>query len=178
MPKLALWLDAGTRLVVPLGRAAPLMLVFTAGLVAVYAKWWAWYGGLAWGPRFFVFAAVPASLFLAVRIQQAGRSARADALTLAVLVLSAWVACAGAIADLGTLNFCKSNGYQYEQLCWFTPDYSSLWQPVRSFPVLSSSTLLLALLCGVVFAYLAAPLLVALARSLRPRTAWLAGWGV
>ena len=38
---------------------------FLAGLVIVYAKWWAWPGGWFWGPRFFVFAAIPASIALA-----------------------------------------------------------------------------------------------------------------
>ena len=32
---------------------------FVAGLVLVYAKWWAWPGGWFWGPRFFVFACIP-----------------------------------------------------------------------------------------------------------------------
>ena len=56
-PGLLLWLGAGTRrLVRPYRRTMVLMLLVVAGLVLVYAKWWAWYGGVSWGPRFFVFA--------------------------------------------------------------------------------------------------------------------------
>ena len=179
MPGLALWLDGGTRRLFAGRRAVSMMLLFTAGLVLVYSKWWAWYGGSAWGPRFFVFAAVPASVFLAARIQRGERSPRAAALTLCVLVLSAWVSCAGAIADLNAVSsFCASDGFQNEQLCWFTPDYSSLWQPVRQFPQLTTATTLVALYCGIVLSCLAAPLVAALARSVRPRSSWIAGWRV
>ena len=179
MPGLVLWLDGSTRRLVPGRRSVSMMLLFTAGLVLVYSKWWAWYGGLTWGPRFFVFASIPASLFLATRIRHAGRSRAMDALALAVLVLSAWVATAGAIADIGQVfSFCANDGYANEQLCWFTPDYSSLWQPVRQFPHLTTSTTVVGLYCGVVFTYLAAPLVAGLLRSARPTPAWLRGWRI
>jgi hypothetical protein len=182
MPGLALWLDRRTRLLVrpvPGQPAVTMMLLFTAGLVLVYAKWWAWYGGLAWGPRFFVFAAIPASVLLAARIWRAGRSPSADAVTLGVLVLSAWVGCAGAINDRQqALAICSANHNQNEQLCWFTPDYSPLWQPVRQFPHLTASTMVVALYCGVVFCYLAAPLAVGLLRSVHLPKSWAEGWRI
>lgn len=181
MPGLALWLDRRTRLLVrpaPGQPAVTLMLLFTAGLVLVYSKWWAWYGGLAWGPRFFLFAAVPASVLLAARIWSAGRSPSADAVTLAVLVLSAWVSCAGAINDRQALSVCAAGHNQNEQLCWFTPDFSPLWQPVRQFPHLTASTLIVALYCGVVFCYLAAPLVTGLLRSVHLQRSWAKGWRV
>ena len=56
-----------------------LLVVFTAGLVVVYARWWAWYGGVNWGPRFFVVAILPASVILATRVHHAGASRGADA---------------------------------------------------------------------------------------------------
>jgi hypothetical protein len=182
MPGLALWLDRRTRLLVrpaPGQPAVTMMLLFTAGLVLVYAKWWAWYGGLAWGPRFFVFAAIPASVLLAARIWRAGRSPSADAVTLAVLALSAWVGCAGAINDRHqALAICSAGHYQNEQLCWFTPDFSPLWQPVRQFPDLTVSTMVVALYCGAVFCYLAAPLVFGLLRSVHLQRSWAKGWGV
>jgi hypothetical protein len=178
-PALSLWLDGRTRRLVPGRRAVTMMLLFTAGLVLVYSKWWAWYGGIGWGPRFFAFATLPASFILAARIQRAGESARADAVTLAVLTLSAWVGCAGAIADVNAIaRFCKAANYQHEQLCWFTPDYSSLWQPLRRFPQLTTSTTLVALYFGVVFAYLASPLVLGLLRSLHPSRSLVSGWRV
>jgi hypothetical protein len=75
-------------------------------------------------------------------------------------------------------SFCASNGLQHEQLCWFTPDYSSLWQPVRQFPQLPTSMLVLALYCGLVFAVLAAPLLAGIGRAPRRVGAALAGWRI
>ena len=81
-----------------------------------------------------------------------------------------------AIADLTALSFCAADNFQHEQLCWFTPDYSSLWQPVRQFPQLTTATTVVALYCGIVFACLAAPLLAALACSVRLRSSWIAGW--
>jgi hypothetical protein len=181
-PGLALWLDGRTRRLVrpaPGQPAVTMMLLFTAGLVLVYAKWWAWYGGGSWGPRFFVFAAIPASVLLAARIWRAGRSPSADAVTLAVLVLSAWVGCAGAINDRAqALAICTAGHYQNEQLCWFTPDFSPLWQPVRQFPHLTASTTIVALYCAVVFCYLAAPLVIGLADSVRLPKSWAEGWRV
>ncbi|MFL5950851.1 MAG: hypothetical protein ACJ74M_04530 [Gaiellaceae bacterium] len=152
-----------------------LMLLFVVGLVVVYAKWWAWYGGLAWGPRFFVFAAVPSSLLIVLRQRRAGVSAVADAATLLVLALSAWVGVSGGVADLSTLGFCVAGHAAHEHLCWYTPEYSSLWHPLVSFPALTWKTLLLALYCAVVFAYLAAPLVASLLRR-KPGREWLAGW--
>lgn len=181
MPGLALWLDGRTRRLVrpaPGQPAVTLMLLFTAGLVLIYAKWWAWYGGVAWGPRFFVFAAIPASVLLAARIWRAGRSPGADAVTLGVLVLSAWVGCAGAIADWQTLSVCSAGDFQNEQLCWFTPDFSPLWQPVRQFPDLTPATMVVTLYCFAVFCYLAAPLVTGLLRSVRLPPSWAKDWRV
>jgi hypothetical protein len=156
-------------------RVLGLMLLFVAGLVVIYAKWWAWYGGLSWGPRFFVFAAVPASLLIARRLRRAGASTWSDAATLLVLALSAWVGLSGGIADLSTLGFCVGNHAANEPYCWYTPEYSSLWHPLVQFPPLTWKTATLAAYCAVVFAYLAAPLVASLARSL-PNRDWTSGW--
>src|SRR2546430_10361340 len=42
----------------------------SAGIVLVYGTWWAWYGGFTWGPRFLIFASLPASLLLAAQIRR------------------------------------------------------------------------------------------------------------
>src|SRR4029078_4990998 len=41
-------------------------VAFLAGLILVYARWWAWYGGWGWGPRFLLYAGVPSALGLAI----------------------------------------------------------------------------------------------------------------
>ena len=140
------------------------MLVVVAGLVAVYAKWWAWYGGLSWGPRFFALAAIPASLIVVLRVRAAGQSAGRDALALVVLALSAWVGFAGLVAPLDPPAVCSAHAYALESFCWYVPEYSSLWQPVLHPPPLTATTMTIAAWCIAVFAYLAAPLIVALAR--------------
>jgi hypothetical protein len=176
-PGVVLWLSSSTRAALKQWRALiGSMLVFLAGLVLVYAKWWAWFGGLSWGPRFFVFAAVPASVLLAVRIRHAGEWLAGDALALLLLALSGWVGLSGAVADLSALDFCTQNDFANEPYCWYSPEYSSLWHPLVSFPTLTAKTVLLAAYCAVVFGYLAAPLVVALLRALRPTRTWAAGW--
>ena len=168
-PGLFLWLDDTTRRAVgACRRAIVLMLFVVAGLVGVYAKWWAWYGGLAWGPRFFALAAIPASLIVVLRVRAAGQSAGRDALSLVVLALSAWVGFAGLVSPLDPPAVCTANHYALESFCWYVPEYSSLWQPVLHHPPLTAATLTITAWCIIVFAYFAVPLAVALARRVRP----------
>jgi hypothetical protein len=176
-PGLLLWLGARTRRLVPGRAAVTLWLLFLAGLVLVYAKWWAWYGGISWGPRYFVFAAIPASLFLASRLHGRGDRTLGLTLTLAVLALSAWVGLAGALQDSSQATFCSQDNFQHEALCWYAPDFSSLWWPILHHPGLTWRTGTLAAYCFLVFAYLAAPLVAAILRSLAPLRSQLAhGW--
>jgi len=154
------------------------LVLFVAGLVLVYAKWWAWYGGNAWGPRFFVFAAVPASLFLAARLQRPERSFAGDGATLLVLVVSAWVGVSGV---MGAQALVCSNDLAVESFCWYVPEFSSLWQPFLGFPHLSAGTAAVGAFCALVFVYLAVPPAVACARDARRRLAAaepLSGWRI
>jgi hypothetical protein len=178
-PGLFLWLNSRARALLPWKTAVRMMLAFTAGLVLIYASWWAWYGGIGWGPRFFAFAAIPASVMVAAGISRAGKSAAADLLTLGVLALSAWVGLAGALTDLNVgLAVCRDGNYANEAYCWFAPDYSSLWQPIRQFPVLTTGEWVLGAFLCALYVYLAAPLVVSLVRSVRLPRAWLSGWRV
>lgn len=174
-PGLVLWLNGRARRALPGLGAVVLMLAFVAGLVLIYSKWWAWYGGLSWGPRFFTFAAIPASFLIAAGIWRAGRSALADALTLIVLAFSAWVAWAGAITNLSPyFYFCRVNWHN--QACYFRPWDSGLYQPVARFPHMTVTNITLTVLIGGVFLYLAAPLVASVARSLAARRSWALGW--
>jgi hypothetical protein len=179
-PGLLLWAEARTRqAAAPLRRVVVPMLLVVAAMVLVYAKWWAWYGGLSWGPRFFAFAAVPASLLIAVRIGRAGESALADSAVLCILALSAWVGVVGALADYSEFGFCGANNYALESLCWYVPEYSSLWWPVLHPPALTARAAVIAGWCAAVFVYLALPLvrgIVAGARRPAAASAWVSGW--
>jgi hypothetical protein len=181
MPGLLLLLGRRTwRLPQGLRYALILQLLFVAGLVLAYAKWWAWYGGLNWGPRFFLFAAVPASLLIAVRLQHAGEWAFADIVTLVLLALSGWIGVMGGISDRSAFSpTCSRNDYAFQFLCSDVPEFSSLWRPFVHFPQITWGATAFALFCGVVFAYLAAPLVVSLvraARNTRVPASWVEGW--
>jgi hypothetical protein len=73
---------------------------FVVGLILIYAIWWTWAGGLFWGPRFFLFASIPASFALAVRLHKPGSSLFANLFTLIALAWSVCVGLDGAVYDL------------------------------------------------------------------------------
>jgi len=105
-------------------------LVFLGGLVLVYAKWWSWYGGWYWGPRFLLFAAFPASLLLALHLTSTTEDRRGvRILTVAVLWLAVWVGASGAVFGQDGQAICQQNNYQLEYLCWYVPEFSPLVLP-------------------------------------------------
>jgi hypothetical protein len=150
-----------------LRRTRALWLVVVVCMVAVYCKWWAWYGGGDYfGPRFFLFASLPASVALAARLRMAYSSLVACALTLLALALTIWVGIVGAI-DPDTPGICLSDKYALEHLCWYTPEFSALWRPVIDWPSLSTSSVVYALLALVAFVRLAAPLVAVISARVR-----------
>jgi hypothetical protein len=112
-------------------------LAVVVGLVLVYARWWAWYGGAVWGPRFFLFASLPASLVLArwsLHVEE--RSTWANVLVLIALMLSCWVGANGLVYQgRGSGRFWENN-FALEYLTWYVPELSVLWQPfVEPYPL-------------------------------------------
>ena len=114
----------------PIWTMYSLWLWFVVGLVLVYAKWWAWYGGWFWGPRFFLFACVPASFALALWSQRPSPRLAVNLLALLALALSVWVGINGVVFNQADLGACTAHHYQLEAYCHFTPDYSPLWRPL------------------------------------------------
>jgi hypothetical protein len=156
------------------------LLLFTLGFVAFYAKWWAWYGGASFGPRFFLIAALPAAILLAPRLVRPSGSVYGNIATLLVLALSTWVAVIGVLTSARPPDVCVRDLFAYEPLCWYSPELSPLGYPYVSFPHVHVAAGLVAALCIAVAVYLAAPTVRALsagARGLRPRAA-LSGWRV
>jgi hypothetical protein len=137
---------------------------FLAGLVLVYAKWWAWYGGWIWGPRFFLVASIPASLAIAIKLADL-HTLRLPALAglFGVLTLSAWVGVNGAVFDKANLGICNQHAYALEMLCWYTPEFSVLWRPFVERVTLTESQWLFVAYCGVVYVWLSAPLIKTIA---------------
>ncbi len=101
---------------------------FVVGLVLVYAKWWAWPGGWFWGPRFFVFACIPASIALAIHLSDEQAAPAAKALTIAVLGWSIWVGINGAVYGQLDMGICNEQP-DLEPHCWYTPEFSALFRP-------------------------------------------------
>lgn len=136
-------------------------------LVPLYGTWWAWYGGVSFGPRFFMLAVVPAAMAAAAVVSDPTFSPVRQAVCFTATAWSLWVAVAGAVFNVTTTAFNKcvaGGGFQNEALCLYTPEYSGLWAPLwASDPVGVRDGVFVVALVLVV-----APTLLALAVSLEP----------
>lgn len=134
-------------------------LLFGAGLVFVYARWWAWYGGWYWGPRFFLILSLPAALALAVRLRHPSESLLGNLTTVFVLALSVWVDVDGAVFGQQTLvPVCMANDFMHEYYCHYLPQYSPLWRPFFVAEPMTFQNALYIAYAALVFVYLAIPL--------------------
>ena len=143
-------------------------MLFLLGEILVYSRWVSWEGATYWGPRFFLFASIPACYLLVIRLANREEGLVGNLLTLGLLVASAWVGLNGMIFHLKTLSeeFCG----QFEQvLCLYVPEFSPLWQPFLKASPLTPSEWKVAIYCAVVFAVLAAPLVARIARQVGAR---------
>jgi hypothetical protein len=155
-----LFLSTGPIEEVPLRRLHRLLTLFVAGMVAFYAKWWAWYGGWFWGPRFLLLASVPASLGVALCLRERDCSAMKHSLVLAALLLSAWVGIDGAVFGLDGLSVIgTSNNYALEGLTWYVPELSPLWYPFIWHRHLAPRDLIVVAYCVIVTVFFAFPLI-------------------
>ncbi len=134
-------------------------VIYTIVLIIVYSKWWAWYGGWFWGPRFFLYASVPASLAISVLLARASSIPSLFGCSLALL-MSTWCGICGMVymeCDLAPI--CQSNKYFFEFLNWYVPEYSVLFRPFVVAIPLSSQQIILLVYAILVFIYLAYPVL-------------------
>ena len=108
-------------------------LLYTFGLILVYSKWWAWYGGWIWGPRFFAYLSLPMAALSCYFIFYLPKKFIYTTVFLFLSLISFWVSFNG-LSFWGQaqdqLKICQS--YQYEFLCWYTPQFSALWNPFVS----------------------------------------------
>jgi hypothetical protein len=156
----------------PLYQVYILWLAFVVGLVLVYARWWAWYGGVFWGPRFLLFASIPASFALAVRLLYCRESSLGvNLLTLVVFALSVWVCIDGAVYQWSTSLFntmpaiCTQNNFNLEMVCYFIPEFSQLWLPFVHHYALDTPKLLFMGYILLVAIYLGLPLCLQIGRQ-------------
>jgi len=143
-----------------------LWICVLAGAIIAYSKWWSWYGGFFWGPRFFLIASIPAAFALALYITTPAKSIIANACTLLVLCLSVWVSICGPVFGQYYMEICYQNNYALEHLCWYVPEYSVLWYPFVTAQPIDPSGIAIIFYHLIVFVYLAAPLLLELFRQL------------
>jgi hypothetical protein len=140
-----------------------LWLAFLAGLILIYSKWWAWFGGWTWGPRFFLVASIPASCALAIALHRFhDLNLPRRFAVFAALTLSAWVAIDGAVFEMAGLNLCLDD--TFAPFCWYVPEFSPLWRPFVEHTALTRPQWLVALYFGAVYVWLAAPLMADLWR--------------
>jgi hypothetical protein len=156
-----------------------LWLAFLIGLVLVYSRWWSWYGGFFWGPRFFLFASLPATLALAVRVHKPSRKAGANLITAGALILSGWVAISGFVYEQANLGICADNLYALEHLCWYVPEFSALWRPFVVTTSLSAHDIAYISFVSIVLVRMLAPLSASFLEAIRAagtRFTDAAGW--
>jgi hypothetical protein len=147
-----------------LHRTYVLWMTFLVGEILVYARWNAWHGAGFWGPRFLLFAGVPASYLLVARLANHKEGLLGNALTFIALTFSAWVGLDGAIFHLKNLpdSLCdQADGV----FCLYVPEFSPLWLPFVKAPSVDQGEWMVAIYFAVVFAVLAAPLLGRMARQ-------------
>lgn len=160
------WLLPGGESERKLWRTHLLWLAFLAGMILVYANWYDWSGDWFWGPRFFLFASLPASLAIAIRLRRLSASLLANLATLGALVLATWVTISSVLFDLYAVANACGTLQNYSPDCNFQPQTSALWYPLLS-PHFNPGVkpIAFSLICFVVFAYLATPLVATIARQ-------------
>ncbi|GHO85578.1 hypothetical protein [Dictyobacter formicarum] len=138
-----------------------LWIGFLVGLLLIYSCYWSWHGGWFWGPRYLLFASIPASFALAVRLRWRDASLWMNIVIILVLCLSIWVGIEGAVyADDALRNVCAPTWQGNELLCYYAPEFSALWYPFVVYQPLSSGQILYLLYSLFIGIYLLIPLLI------------------
>ncbi len=170
MPGLFLPVRRRLRDIIPGGREMfavyQLWMAFVVGLVLVYARWWAWYGGWYWGPRFFLLGSLVACFALSLVVRHPSESLIANLVYLLILLLSFWVGIDGALFGQNTLApVCSANHFALEALCHYTPEFSALWRPFVVYEPLSFGQIIYLALSVLACVYVSLPLLRGIVRQ-------------
>jgi hypothetical protein len=144
-------------------------MMYLLGLAVTYAQWWAWFGGVSWGPRFLLFASFPASLVLTTRLDEIDSSLINDTLTALALALCFWVGFSGITFGMEGQQACVVNNYINEPYCWYVPEWSVLWHPFVQPRPLSFAEWAVALFYMLVLLYFLLPLARRISLSLYRR---------
>lgn len=151
-----------------------LWFCFVIGMVLIYSPWWAWDGGWFWGPRFFLFACIPASFAIAVYLARPAASLLLNLFVLLVLCLSLWVGITGALFTENPLaGECVHRGSIRYSLCQYNPHYSVLWHPFVARESLTFHGMLLIVFSIFTVLFIAIPLLLTIGRQIAARMQYL-----
>ncbi|PWT75382.1 MAG: hypothetical protein C5B60_05390 [Chloroflexi bacterium] len=154
-----------------------LWIGFLIGMVLVYSRWWAWYSGWYWGPRFFLLGSMVACFVLAVIVRRPSDLLVANVIYLAVLLLSFWVGIDGALFGQNSLTqVCTANNFALEAFCHYTPEFSALWRPFVVNEPLSLSQVIYLSLSLLACLYISLPLLRRLAGQTTAQLVRLRSW--
>lgn len=104
-------------------------LCYVVGLILIYAKWCAWPGDWYWGPRYFLFAGLPAALAIHALLEKKRSGMLESAGVLLVLTFSVWAGLNGIAFGQNNLELCGENGGYLMGFCWYVPEFSALWRP-------------------------------------------------
>lgn len=126
------------------------LIIFAVLVVLVYSRWWAWYGGAFWGPRFLLILSVPAALAMAIKLNTS-KNLVGNLFLLMILLLSFWVGISGVVFAQDFMELCWAKNYEFEYLCWYVPEFSALWRP---FVVLTANEFYYSLINDRRFAYI------------------------
>jgi hypothetical protein len=157
-PGLLLWKEIG-RLSISkeIRQCFKLWMLFLIGTILAYSKWWAWYGGWYWGPRFFLIASIPGSMAIAIRIASGKASLLSDLAALLILAGSFWVGANGLVFGQYGLEICTANNYALESLCWYIPEFAPLLHPFVDSKQLFGKDVAVLIFFALCFIWLAAP---------------------
>ncbi len=107
-----------------------LAMAFFWGMVLGHSPWWCWYGAWCWGPRFLLVACFPASFALAQHVSNLEyRHAGLTLLTVSAIIWSVWVGINGTVIREVEYDVCTANGFNFEAICWYVPEFSPLIHP-------------------------------------------------
>ena len=135
-----------------------LWLLFVLLTALVFAKWWSWFGGAYWGPRFLMLGALPATLLLAQQSMRRHESFWSAAATLLCLCWSTWVCINGTtVAFHHLLADPALHAAEGSVMIW-VPDISPLWYAIEKPAFVYPTTLVYASLSLVALAWIAWPI--------------------
>lgn len=103
-------------------------IAFAITAILTYSKWWAWYGGVCWGPRFFLFLSLLSAIFLAIWLSSYEWN-KVVITKISILVFSLYIAANGYLYGVSNLEICWAENYRFEYLTWYVPEFSVLWRP-------------------------------------------------